>query len=63
MDTNLLRSRGREHLAAKDCALSILQLGGECSADLLEQRIDMKIVVVKLKKIKIKFLKDIERAR
>ena len=63
VDTNLLSSRGREHLAAKDCALSILQLGGECSADLHEERIYMKKVVVMLKKIKIKFLKDIERAR
>ncbi|XWS27385.1 hypothetical protein CRYUN_Cryun26dG0110600 [Craigia yunnanensis] len=62
-DTNLLSAREREHLAAKDCALSILQLGGECSSDLPEERIDMKKVVVKLKKIKIKFLKDIERAR
>ncbi|XWS10156.1 hypothetical protein CRYUN_Cryun39dG0051100 [Craigia yunnanensis] len=63
MDTKLLSSRGRERLAAKDCALSILQLGGECSADLPEKKIDMKKVVVKLKKIKIKFLKDNERAR
>ena len=62
VDTNLLSSRGREHVAAKDCALSILQLGGECSADLPEERIYMKKVVM-LKKIKIKFLKDIERAR
>ena len=63
VDTNLLSTRRREHLAAKDCALSILQLSGECSADLPEERIYMKKVVVMLKKIKIKFLKDIERAR
>ncbi|XVF18542.1 hypothetical protein REPUB_Repub11eG0031400 [Reevesia pubescens] len=63
VDPNLLSSRGREHLAAMDCALSILQLGGECSVDLAEERIDMKKVFAKLKKIKIKFLKDIERAR
>ncbi|KAL4271160.1 hypothetical protein GQ457_13G004640 [Hibiscus cannabinus] len=63
VDANLLNSTGREHLAAKDCALSILQLAGECSADLPEERIDMKNVVVKLRKIKTKFLKDIERRR
>ncbi|XP_021288731.1 receptor kinase-like protein Xa21 [Herrania umbratica] len=63
VDKNLLSSREREHLATKDCALSILQLGSECSADLPEERIDMKNVVLKLKKIKIKFLKDLERVR
>ncbi|KAE8681123.1 putative Eukaryotic aspartyl protease family protein [Hibiscus syriacus] len=40
---------------AKDCAISILQLAGECSADSPEERIDMK-------KIKTKFLKEIQRA-
>ncbi|EOY13285.1 Leucine-rich repeat protein kinase family protein, putative [Theobroma cacao] len=62
IDANLLiNSWEREHVAIKDCALSILQLALECSKELPEERIDMKNVVAKLKKIKIKFLKDSNR--
>ncbi|XWS27344.1 hypothetical protein CRYUN_Cryun26dG0107100 [Craigia yunnanensis] len=60
VDANLLISKGeQEHLATKDCALSVLQLALECSKQLPVERIDMKEVVGKLKKIKIKFLKDL----
>ncbi|EOY13283.1 Leucine-rich repeat protein kinase family protein, putative [Theobroma cacao] len=59
IDANLLiSSKEQEHFAIKDCALSILQLALECSEELPEERIDMKNIVAKLKKIKIKFLKD-----
>ncbi|XP_017979865.1 PREDICTED: putative leucine-rich repeat receptor-like serine/threonine-protein kinase At2g24130 [Theobroma cacao] len=54
-------TKEREHFAIKDCALSSLQLALECSKELPEEGIDMKNVVAKLKKIKIKFLKDLNR--
>ncbi|XP_017979870.1 PREDICTED: probable LRR receptor-like serine/threonine-protein kinase At3g47570 [Theobroma cacao] len=59
VDANLLiGKREREHFAIKDCASFVLQLALKCSEELPEERIDMKNVVAKLKKIKIKFLKD-----
>ncbi|WRX29564.1 Serine-threonine/tyrosine-protein kinase [Theobroma cacao] len=54
VDTNLLNTGERERLAAKDCVLSVLQLALGCSAELPEERIDMKEVVASLKKIKVK---------
>ncbi|KAL4271422.1 hypothetical protein GQ457_13G004010 [Hibiscus cannabinus] len=63
VDIDLLSNVGRECSAAKDCALSILQVGLECSTELPDERIDMKEVVTKLKKIKAKLLKDTERVR
>ncbi|EOY13289.1 Leucine-rich repeat protein kinase family protein, putative [Theobroma cacao] len=62
VDANLLiGKREREHFAIKDCTSSVLQLALECLEELPEERIDMKNVVAKLKKIKIKFLKDSNR--
>ncbi|EOY13291.1 Leucine-rich repeat protein kinase family protein, putative [Theobroma cacao] len=62
IDANLLiNTREQEHFAIKDCALSILQLALECIEELPEERIEMKNVVAKLKKIKIKFSKDLNR--
>ncbi|XP_022717801.1 probable LRR receptor-like serine/threonine-protein kinase At3g47570 [Durio zibethinus] len=61
IDANLLDTIETERLAAKDCVLSILQLALECSAELPEKRIDMKEVVGRLKKIKIKFLQEVQR--
>ncbi|EOY13269.1 Leucine-rich repeat protein kinase family protein, putative [Theobroma cacao] len=59
VDANLLiDKRKRELFAIKECASSVLQLALECLEELPEERIDMKNVVAKLKKIKIKFLKD-----
>ncbi|XVF79024.1 hypothetical protein PTKIN_Ptkin14bG0186200 [Pterospermum kingtungense] len=63
MDANLLNTGERECLASKDCVSSILQLALECSADLPEDRIDMKEVVPRLKKIKIKFLKEVKQVQ
>ncbi|XP_022717762.1 probable LRR receptor-like serine/threonine-protein kinase At3g47570 [Durio zibethinus] len=50
-----------DHLATKDCALSVLKLALECSKGIPEERIDMKQVVAQLKKMKIKYLKDSNR--
>ncbi|KAK8706307.1 hypothetical protein V6N13_049878 [Hibiscus sabdariffa] len=57
VDTNLLSTIGRERLAASNCALSILRLGLECSAESPAERPDMKEVVAKLKKIKVELLR------
>ena len=56
VDKNLLNNGEREYTGRRDCALSILQLALECSEEVPNERIDMKEVVAKLKKIKIKFL-------
>ncbi|XVF18646.1 hypothetical protein REPUB_Repub11eG0040600 [Reevesia pubescens] len=62
VDANLLSNGEEEQFVAKGtCAMSVLQLALECSKELPEERIDMKEVVAKLKKIKIKFLKDLNR--
>ncbi|XVF18638.1 hypothetical protein REPUB_Repub11eG0039900 [Reevesia pubescens] len=61
VDTNLLNNRERGYSATRDCASSILQLALECSEEVPEKRIDMKEVVAKLKKIKIKFLNESNR--
>ncbi|XVE68591.1 hypothetical protein DITRI_Ditri09bG0080600 [Diplodiscus trichospermus] len=65
IDANMLRQNGRERerSVAKDCAMSVLHLAQQCSVELPEERIGMKEVVAKLKKIKINFLKGIEHAR
>ncbi|KAK8648308.1 hypothetical protein V6N13_129065 [Hibiscus sabdariffa] len=57
VDTNLLSTVGRERLAASNCAISILRVGLECSAESPAERPDMKEVVVKLKKIKVELLR------
>ncbi|MBA0881767.1 hypothetical protein Goshw_022071, partial [Gossypium schwendimanii] len=57
----LLNNIGREHLKVKNCALSILQIGLECCVELPNERLHMKEIVTKLKKIKVKLLRDIER--
>ncbi|KAK8706306.1 hypothetical protein V6N13_049877 [Hibiscus sabdariffa] len=57
VDTNLLSTIERERLAARNCALSILRVGLECSAELPAERPDMKEVVAKLKKIKVELLR------
>ncbi|XP_022717346.1 probable LRR receptor-like serine/threonine-protein kinase At3g47570 [Durio zibethinus] len=61
VDANLLNTTERKRSAAKDCILSILQLALECSAELPAERIDMKEVVARLKKIKIKFLQEVQK--
>ncbi|KAB2095607.1 hypothetical protein ES319_A01G050100v1 [Gossypium barbadense] len=63
VDPKLLSTTGREHLKVKNCALSILQVGLECSAELPNERLHMEEVVTKLKKIKVKLLRDMRRVR
>ncbi|KAK9005636.1 hypothetical protein V6N11_043061 [Hibiscus sabdariffa] len=63
LDTSLLSTTGRERSAANNCALSILQVGLECSVELPDERLDMKEIVTKLKKIKAKLMKDTGRLR
>ncbi|XVE53072.1 hypothetical protein DITRI_Ditri02bG0175100 [Diplodiscus trichospermus] len=59
VDANLLNTGESEGIAAKDCVLSILQLALECSRELPEERVEMKEVVARLKKIKIMFLREL----
>ncbi|XVF03644.1 hypothetical protein REPUB_Repub05bG0010900 [Reevesia pubescens] len=61
LDANLLSNGNNGDIAARDCAFSTLQLAIECSEELPEERISMKEVVAKLKKIKIKFLNESNR--
>ncbi|MBA0849441.1 hypothetical protein Goshw_016095 [Gossypium schwendimanii] len=61
VDSELLNTREREGLAAKDCIVSILQLALECSAEVAEERIDMEEVVARLKKIKTMYLRGTEQ--
>ncbi|KAK9989802.1 hypothetical protein SO802_030041 [Lithocarpus litseifolius] len=59
IDSSLLK-RGEENFNAKlDCMLSIMQLAITCSTEAPEERSNMRDVVTTLKKIKLKFLKDV----
>ncbi|KAK5844345.1 hypothetical protein PVK06_000481 [Gossypium arboreum] len=60
VDTNLLCTIGSERSAANNCVLSILHVGLECSLELPNERPNMKEIVTKLNKIKVRFLEDIE---
>ncbi|XVE51480.1 hypothetical protein DITRI_Ditri02bG0044500 [Diplodiscus trichospermus] len=61
-DANLL-TRDEEHFIAKvNCVSSIMGLAVDCTAESPEERKNMKDVVTILKKIKIKFLKDVQQA-
>lgn len=56
VDTNLL-DKEDEHFAIKEnCVLCIMALALECTAESLEERINMRDVVARLKKIRIKLL-------
>ncbi|KAE8706117.1 putative Leucine-rich repeat protein kinase family protein [Hibiscus syriacus] len=55
VDMNLLSTNGREHSAANNCTLSILQVALECSAESPDERLNTKEIVTKLEKIKTKF--------
>ncbi|TYI96175.1 hypothetical protein E1A91_D01G052600v1 [Gossypium mustelinum] len=63
VDPKLLSTIGREDLKVKNCALSILQVGLECCVELPNERLHMKEIVTKLKKIKVTLLRDMERVR
>ncbi|XAR53379.1 Non-specific serine/threonine protein kinase [Bertholletia excelsa] len=57
MDFGLLNAENRHHLIApEDNLLSIMELALHCSADLPEERPDIKDVVAKLNKIKFKLI-------
>ena len=57
VDTNLLRGEnGQDINAVKDEVLAIMELGLQSSADIPDQRPDIKDVATKLNKIKLKLL-------
>ncbi|KAK2983434.1 hypothetical protein RJ640_027932 [Escallonia rubra] len=55
IDANLLLGQESEHYSAKlECVSSIMVLALECSAESPDQRINMNVVLEKLKKIRVK---------
>ncbi|KAJ0106207.1 hypothetical protein Patl1_19205 [Pistacia atlantica] len=58
VDANLLRDQNPFD-AKVNCMLSIMDLALNCSMESLEQRINMKDALAKLKKIKLQFHKDV----
>ena len=57
IDGNLLRTEQvKDAIAAQGDVLDIMELGLECSRALPEERIDIKDVIIKLNKIKLKML-------
>ncbi|XP_052486393.1 receptor kinase-like protein Xa21 [Gossypium raimondii] len=61
VDADLLRREDENFVIKANCISSIMELALDCSAELPEERKDMKDVVVELKKIKQRFLNIIER--
>ncbi|KAG7959948.1 hypothetical protein I3843_10G095200 [Carya illinoinensis] len=59
VDAGLLGNE-RYHVALKECIYSIMGLALDCCAELPKQRTNMKMVLVTLKKIKTKSLRDVE---
>ena len=55
VDANLLEKVDQEFTAKEKCVSSIMGLALECTAESPEERINMKDVVVRLNKIKVKF--------
>uniref|UniRef100_A0A5B7CCB5 non-specific serine/threonine protein kinase n=1 Tax=Davidia involucrata TaxID=16924 RepID=A0A5B7CCB5_DAVIN len=62
VDTNLIGSEDVNFSTKKQFVSSILHLAMDCSTELPEGRITMRDAVARLKKIKIKYLPNIERA-
>ena len=56
VDANLLRREDEDFATKLSCLSSIMALALACTTDSPEERIDMKDVVVGLKKIKIELL-------
>ena len=57
IDSNLLRTeQGNDAIAAHGDVLAIMELGLECSIEILEERIGIKDVIIKLNKIKSQLL-------
>lgn len=61
MDSNLLRGENRHLNSLKDCMSSIIILALDCSAELPEERKNMKDVLATLSKIKVKFRKEVQQ--
>ncbi|TYJ09973.1 hypothetical protein E1A91_A11G176200v1 [Gossypium mustelinum] len=61
-DSSLLLNEGENSTAKANCISSILNLALECSAQSPEERKDMKDVVYKLKRIRMKYLKEVQQA-
>ncbi|MBA0860524.1 hypothetical protein Goshw_018460 [Gossypium schwendimanii] len=61
-DSSLLQNGGENSTAKVNCISSILNLALECSAQLPEERKDMEDVVYKLKRIRMKYLKEVQQA-
>ncbi|XVF18709.1 hypothetical protein REPUB_Repub11eG0046100 [Reevesia pubescens] len=61
VDTNLLTREDEYFIVKANCISSIMELALNCSAELPEERKDMKDVAATLKKIKRKFLNIIEQ--
>lgn len=60
LDADLM-IKGKEHVSAKkDCFSSIMALALNCCAELPEERMNMKDALATLRKIQVKFLKDVE---
>ena len=51
----------RQYTKKKDCVSSIMELALACSTTSLEERIDMKNILITLNKIKKKFLMNVGR--
>ena len=64
VDANLLgREEEADFIAKKACVSSIMSLALKCSADIPGERINVKDALVALKKIKTKFVKDVQQAK
>ncbi|XP_062012953.1 putative receptor-like protein kinase At3g47110 [Rosa rugosa] len=63
MDAKLLGPEAEDHdfVSKRECLSSIMRLALSCSAESLEERINMQEALATLNKIKIKFLKDAAR--
>lgn len=61
VDVDLLRREDEHFVIKANCISSIMELALDCSTELPEERKDMKDVLVKLQKIKQRFLSIIEQ--
>ncbi|XP_059668868.1 probable LRR receptor-like serine/threonine-protein kinase At3g47570 [Cornus florida] len=59
VDANLLRGEEENFASTKNCLSSLLELALECTTDLPEERVNMKNVLARLKKIKITFHENV----